>query len=60
MHKGSWQKLSFFKGRDRVFIATIVPFLQPREVKKWDIIFHEHEYSDEIYFIVRGRITYVY
>ena len=29
-------------------------------MKKWDIIYHEHEYSDEIYFIVKGRVTYVY
>lgn len=29
MHQGACQHLGFFKGRDKVFIFTIVPFLTP-------------------------------
>jgi hyperpolarization activated cyclic nucleotide-gated potassium channel 1 len=60
MHRGASKELSFFKGRDQVFVYSIIPFLQPRLMKSGEIIYEEDEHADEIYFIVKGRVNYVY
>lgn len=60
MHRGAARDLTFFAERDQVVIAAIVPFLQPMFAKSGEIVYEKDEYADEIYFVVRGSINYVY
>ncbi len=59
MHRGVINKLKFFKNKDRVFIATMVPLLQPLKVAKGEIIYRTGEYPINIYFIISGRVNIV-
>lgn len=60
MHQGAIKHIGFFKDKDPVFISCIVPFLQHLFVNAYDYIYKEKEYADEIYFIARGRVSYVF
>ena len=60
MHQGAIKQIQFFQDKDPVFISSIVPFLQHLFVRAYDYIYKEKEYADEIYFIARGRVSYVY
>jgi hyperpolarization activated cyclic nucleotide-gated potassium channel 1 len=60
MHHGAAQKIPFFKGRDNVFVSTIIPFLQHLYVNKEELIYEEGEYADEMYFIQKGKVNFVY
>jgi hyperpolarization activated cyclic nucleotide-gated potassium channel 1 len=60
MHKGAAKQVPFFMGRDMTFISKIVPFLINVHSAPMDIIYSEDDYADEIYFIVDGRVDYVF
>ncbi len=59
MHRGVIHKLSFFKNKDNVFIANIVPLLEPLKVGKGEIIYRTGEYPISIYFLISGRVNIV-
>lgn len=60
MHHGAAKEISFFKDKDQSIIASIVPLLQPMFLERNDYVYKKGEFADEIYFIVRGRISYVF
>ena len=60
MHHGAVKDLGFFEGKDQSIIAAIVPLLQPMFLERNDYVYTKGEFADEIYFIVRGRISYVF
>lgn len=60
MHHGAAKDISFFKNKDQSIIASIVPLLQPMYLERNDYVYKKGEFADEIYFIVRGRISYVF
>ncbi|MEE4247704.1 MAG: ion channel, partial [Kangiellaceae bacterium] len=60
MHLGAVQKLAFFSNKDPVFITTIVPFMQHMFVNAGDFVYTEGEHADEMYFINKGRVHFVY
>ena len=60
MHHGAAKDITFFKGKDQTIIAAIVPLLQPMFLERNDYVYKKGEFADEIYFIVRGRISYVF
>lgn len=60
MHHGAAKEISFFKDKDQTIIAAIVPLLQPMFLERNDYVYKKGEFADEIYFIVRGRISYVF
>jgi CRP-like cAMP-binding protein len=45
--------------QDPVFVSSVVPFLTPLLLRPEEMLYQEGEYADEIYFIYRGRISYV-
>lgn len=59
MHRGLINKLNFFKDKDRVFTATMVPLLQPLKVHKGEIVYRTGEYPVNVYFIISGRVGIV-
>jgi hypothetical protein len=59
MHRGVIHKLSFFKNKDSVFIANIVPLLEPLKVSKGEIIYRTGEYPISVYFLISGRVNIV-
>ncbi|CAG9315921.1 unnamed protein product [Blepharisma stoltei] len=59
MHQGAIKHLPFFMEKDKVFVASVVPFLQHLFLKHKEIIFTEGEYADEIYFLYKGTVNYV-
>ena len=58
MHKGAAKSLPFFSEHPRDFLAAIVPFLQDIRKHPGDLILHEQDYADEIYFLPHGRVNY--
>ena len=60
MHHGAAWNITFFKGKDEVVISSIVPFLKPVFVNVNEFVYRKKEYAEEIYFIVRGRVSYVF
>lgn len=59
MHRGVIHKLSFFKNKDNVFIANIVPLLEPMKVSKGETIYRTAEYPISVYFLITGRVNIV-
>ncbi|OMJ82236.1 hypothetical protein SteCoe_17142 [Stentor coeruleus] len=60
MHHGAAKDISFFNDKDQSIIASIVPLLQPMYLERNDYVYKKGEFADEIYFIVRGRVSYVF
>jgi hypothetical protein len=46
--------------QDPVFVSSVVPFLTPLFLRAKELLYSEKEYADEMYFIFKGRISYVY
>ena len=59
MHQGVAKDMPFFKGRDRMFVCTVIPFLKHWLCLKGDFVYREGEYAEEIYFIVKGRCSII-
>ena len=60
MHHGAARRLLFFKDKDSAVVSSIVPFLSPLYVRPSEFVYKQGDYSDEIYFVVRGWVNYVY
>ncbi|CAG9331513.1 unnamed protein product [Blepharisma stoltei] len=60
MHNGAYTLFSFFQNRDQRFIYSIIPFLQPLFASVSETVYCEGEPSNDIFFIVRGRINFVF
>jgi CRP-like cAMP-binding protein len=50
----------FFKTADKAFVANIVPLLTFRIYSKKEIVFSKDSYADEMYFIIDGRVNFLY
>lgn len=60
MHHGAARHITFFHTKDQVVISAIVPFLKPVFVSYNEFVYKKKEYAEEIYFIVRGRVSYIF
>ncbi len=60
MHQGAAKDIKFFEDKDQVLISSVIPFLQPMFTKRNDYVYNKGEYADEIYFMVKGRVTIVF
>jgi Ion channel len=59
MHQKMYSNVTFFKKRERSFMAWIGTVIRPINVQEADTIFSEGEPITEIYFIVKGTVCYV-
>jgi CRP-like cAMP-binding protein len=53
-------KVDFFNGQEVAFIANIVPLLQHTLIPDNEFIYYRGDYPEEVYFLVSGRVNYVY
>ncbi|CAG9314758.1 unnamed protein product [Blepharisma stoltei] len=60
MFDNAIEKVHFFKKKDEALIADIVPRLTRLEFQEREIIYKKNDYADNMYFIVQGRVCYVY
>ncbi|CAG9313056.1 unnamed protein product [Blepharisma stoltei] len=60
MHRGAAKDLTFFADKDQVVVASIVPFLQPVFAAGTELVYDKGEFADEIYFVVKGNVSYVF
>lgn len=60
MYSGAVTKLVFFKGRSKSFIVNVMPFLTPHMFVDGHKVYQVGDFADEMYFILTGRIMYVY
>lgn len=57
MYKGSANFLNFFKYQNSTFVSSVVPFLRHTIVDKDTFVYNIGDYADEIYFLMRGKVT---
>ena len=60
MYSNAVTKLVFFKGRSKSFIVNVMPFLTPHMFVDGHKVYQVGDFADEMYFILSGRIMYVY
>ena len=58
MHRGAARDIKILQNKDHNLVSFIVPLLQPMFLQKDEFVYSEQEYADEIYFVIRGRISY--
>jgi len=54
------QNIRFFQGLDQAFIAHVVPLMNHKFLKNKHFVYKKNDYADEMYFIISGRILFVY
>ena len=60
MHQGAIKCIKFFHRKDQAFVCSVVPFLQPMHIQANESVYNKDEYADEIYFVIKGRVSYIY
>lgn len=60
MHKQAAERIIFFLDKDPVFITAVIPLLSPIHVKSHDYIYYSQDISEEIYFIIKGKVSMIY
>lgn len=59
MHSGVIPNISFFTEKDKIFIASVVPFLKNMYESKDEILYSENDCASDIFFVISGRICLV-
>lgn len=59
MHRGAAKTLKFFNSKEDYLIIAIVPYLLPNFVNADNFVYKFHDFPDEIYFLVKGRVVYI-
>lgn len=63
MYNGAARKIDFFvekKKRNKFFISDMIPRLNHAVYERFKTIYKKDRYADEMYFLVEGRVTYIY
>ena len=60
MYSGAIQKFPFFMDKNPAFVSSVAIYLTPLFLKAHEILYYQNEHADEVYFIRKGRISYVY
>ena len=50
---------AFFEGRTDHFVAWIAPYLKPFRFDEQEIVYHEGDLANEMYFLVKGGVEFV-
>jgi hypothetical protein len=60
MHKGFAKEITFFRSYNSTFVSNVIPLLISQRFRKGDVIYKEKDHPDEVYFVVSGRVGYVF
>ena len=60
MYQGAIQNFPYFMDKDPAFVSKVAIGLTPLFLKTKEVLYYENEHAEEIYFILKGRISYVY
>lgn len=60
MHKGKTREIIFFQQYNSVFVSKIIPLLISQRFFKDSVIYKRKDHPDEVFFIVSGRVGYVF
>ncbi|CAG9325896.1 unnamed protein product [Blepharisma stoltei] len=60
MYDNAIKTIDFFRNKDESFIADIALWLKFLELNEHDYLYKYKDYADEVYFLIEGRIGYVY
>ena len=60
MHKGYAKEITFFQNYNSTFVSNIIPLLISQRFRKGDVVYKEKDHPDEVYFIVSGRVGYMF
>ena len=60
MFGGIVKTFAFFLKKDRVFLANVVPFLDPQIFISKEVIYSQGDDSECIYFLGKGRVHFVF
>ena len=60
MYSGAIKQFPFFMDKNPTFVSSVAIYLTPLFVKTREILYYENEHADEVYFILKGRMAYVY
>lgn len=60
MFKSAIENIPFFQNQDKALIADIVPRLTRTTLREKQIIYKKNDYADQVFFIVEGRVGYLY
>ena len=52
------QKVFFFQDKDPAFIASVVPSLRSIFLRKSDVVYREHDFPEEVFFLTEGRVSF--
>lgn len=52
------EKNTFFTSRPAGFISAVLKYLRPLRLKAKEIVYHKGDYSDEMFFVKSGELTY--
>ena len=56
MHHKIVEKIYFFQDKDPGFISAVIPKLRNLRLEAGEIVYKEHEYPEEVYFLTKGRV----
>jgi len=54
------KKIRFFDDKEPEFVWAVLPLLKPMKVYKKDILYGQGDQSEEIFFIIHGRVKFYF
>lgn len=54
------RKIRFFDDKSREFVWTMLPLLAQMKVYQKDILYGQGDPSEDIFFIIKGRVKFYY
>ena len=60
MFQGALRAIPFFMDHDPFFVVSVALYLVPCFIQENEYIYQERDYAEEVYFVVDGRVSYVF
>lgn len=57
MHHKIVDKIYFFQDKDPGFISAVIPKLRNLRLNAGEFLYKEHDYTEEMYFLTKGRVN---
>lgn len=57
MFKGAITVVPFFRNKDSVFLANLLPMLKPLKLSKGEYVYRKEQFPNHVYFMIDGRVN---